>query len=760
MSLRQIENLNEKFDVNLDGSNGAELIVKDYKIEKLIKANIDLAIKEAMEKLNERKSFFSEDELLAETKAQLKERVRLDENLNNVLILNKTDNGDIKERISEFLIKGEIVKSDEKLTSKEFYGFEQTILDYKRQPTDFTQFLLNSFGKGGIGSAIKKWEDKPENYALSGDQRRALEAMLTNEDSYLIVQGHAGTGKTSVMKAYKDILTEAFGNNGNNGYVPVKGLAMTGKAATELEDDSGIESYTVKSFLGSHSGVLKAGNTIIIDEAGLLPTKKLAEVVKIAKEKNCKIVLCGDVKQHGSIEAGGMFKELQERCKTVELTTIRRQKDELLLDAVKSMADKNVSEAFEKLKKEGNIYTISDADKLKANVVSDYTDKLKSALADNFAKDIKAGAVLKMVDISRKDKNKIFRDGLKKSVILTSNDADKDALNNLVREKLKKEGILKTDKNTCRVDCLQPVDMMDFDKKRAKNYKEGDIIKSSAGEKDDKSYKVISTNEKDNFIYAENIATRKIEKINPGVNLDVFKERNKDFCVNDKITFLKDYDNAVKGKDGSRFEIKEGQTAIIKDVSEDNAGSGYIIKAKINGEDVYFNTKNYNAIDYSYAMTSMQSQCISADNVFVYNNGETNYNEMYVDMTRAKKNLKIYTADEEKMINDAKKEQAQEAFSSKSKPDIFKIKPDVPAGKLKTWQDFVNDEKGNKANADLAYTSYLLNKDASKNSIYRKLVSESDVKERHDNPDKYITGVIEEAKKSGNAQHYKKSVTL
>ena len=760
MSLRQIENLNEKFDVNFDGFNGAELIVKDYKIEKLIKANIDMAIKDAMEKLNERKSFFSEDELLAETKAQLKERVRLDENLNNVLILNKTDNGDIKERISEFLIKGEIVKSDEKLTSKEFYGFEQTILDYKRQPTDFTQFLLNSFGKGGIGSAIKKWEDKPENYALSGDQRRALEAMLTNEDSYLIVQGHAGTGKTSVMKAYKDILTEAFGNNGNNGYVPVKGLAMTGKAATELEDDSGIESYTVKSFLGSHSGVLKAGNTIIIDEAGLLPTKKLAEVVKIAKEKNCKIVLCGDVKQHGSIEAGGMFKELQERCKTVELTTIRRQKDELLLDAVKSMADKNVSEAFEKLKKEGNIYTISDADKLKANVVSDYTDKLKSALADNFAKDIKAGAVLKMVDISRKDKNKIFRDGLKKSVILTSNDADKDALNNLVREKLKKEGILKTDKNTCRVDCLQPVDMMDFDKKRAKNYKEGDIIKSSAGEKDEKSYKVISTNEKYNFIYAENIATRKIEKINPGVNLDVFKERNKDFCVNDKITFLKDYDNAVKGKDGSRFEIKEGQTAIIKDVSEDNAGSGYIIKAKINGEDVYFNTKNYNAIDYSYAMTSMQSQCISADNVFVYNNGETNYNEMYVDMTRAKKNLKIYTADEEKMINDAKKEQAQEAFSSKSKPDIFKIKPDVPAGKLKTWQDFVNDEKGNKANADLAYTSYLLNKDASKNSIYRKLVSESDVKERHDNPDKYITGVIEEAKKSGNAQHYKKSVTL
>ena len=760
MSLRQIENLNEKFDVNFDGFNGAELIVKDYKIEKLIKANIDMAIKDAMEKLNERKSFFSEDELLAETKAQLKERVRLDENLNNVLILNKTDNGDIKERISEFLIKGEIVKSDEKLTSKEFYGFEQTILDYKRQPTDFTQFLLNSFGKGGIGSAIKKWEDKPENYALSGDQRRALEAMLTNEDSYLIVQGHAGTGKTSVMKAYKDILTEAFGNNGNNGYVPVKGLAMTGKAATELEDDSGIESYTVKSFLGSHSGVLKAGNTIIIDEAGLLPTKKLAEVVKIAKEKNCKIVLCGDVKQHGSIEAGGMFKELQERCKTVELTTIRRQKDELLLDAVKSMADKNVSEAFEKLKKEGNIYTISDADKLKANVVSDYTDKLKSALADNFAKDIKAGAVLKMVDISRKDKNKIFRDGLKKSVILTSNDADKDALNNLVREKLKKEGILKTDKNTCRVDCLQPVDMMDFDKKRAKNYKEGDIIKSSAGEKDDKSYKVISTNEKDNFIYAENIATRKIEKINPGVNLDVFKERNKDFCVNDKITFLKDYDNAVKGKDGSRFEIKEGHTAIIKDVSEDNAGSGYIIKAKINGEDAYFNTKNYNAIDYSYAMTSMQSQCISADNVFVYNNGETNYNEMYVDMTRAKKNLKIYTADEEKMINDAKKEQAQEAFSSKSKPDIFKIKPDVPAGKLKTWQDFVNDEKGNKANADLAYTSYLLNKDASKNSIYRKLVSESDVKERHDNPDKYITGVIEEAKKNVNAQHYKKSVTL
>jgi phosphoglycolate phosphatase len=68
--------------------------------------------------------------------------------------------------------------------------------------------------------------------------------------------------------------------------------------------------------------------------------------------------------------------------------------------------------------------------------------------------------------------------------------------------------------------------------------------------------------------------------------------------------------------------------------------------------------------------------------------------------------------------------------------------------KPKTWHDFLNDGKGNKEAADLSYAAYLLNKDVSKNSIYRKLVSESDIKERRNNPEKYINNLIDEAKSS------------
>jgi hypothetical protein len=774
MGLLQIESVGNQyaFGPALIDFN-PETFEKNRENAELIKRSIGLAITDAMEKLNERKSFFSDTVLIDEAKEQLKERISSDEKLSKIFKLKDIKNEDIKSVINEFIINGKIVKGDnnEKLTSREYYEFEQTILDYNGKTPHPTLF-----GKKEMNAAIKKWEDSPEEHhrKLSGEQRRALEAMLNNDDNYLIIQGHAGTGKTSVMKAFKDILQELANKNG----VPITGLAMTGKASRELENDSGIKSHTIKSFLGN-PGILLVGNTIVIDEAGLLPTKKFAEVVKIAKEKECKIVLAGDVKQYGSIEAGGMFKELQNRCKTVEITEIRRQrKNESLLDAVTSMANKNVPETFEKLKKQGNIYTISDADKLKAGVVGDYADKLKRDIVDSFAKDIKADAILKMTDISKKSRDDIFSENIKKSVILVSNDTDKDNINDLVRKKLKEEEILKVnEKNTCTVDCLQNRDLLDFDKKRAKNYELNDIIKS-IDEKGEKSYKVVAVDEKNNFIFAENINTKKIEKLSPAANFEVFKETNKDFCVNDNITFLRDYDKAVKGKDGGEYKILEGQTAVIKDISKDKTG-GYIIKAEIGEKEkdvVYFHTKNYNAIDYSYAMTSRQSQCISVDNVFVYNNGgETNYNEMYVDMTRAKKNLKIYTTDENKMINDSKKEQVQEAFSSKSHSNTPKAnlktrndfvidkkenKANLPETNLKTWKDFVMDKEGNKANADLAYTSYLLNKNASKNSIYRKLVSESDIKERHGNPDKYITGVIEEAKKSGKAQYYKKSVSL
>ncbi len=82
---------------------------------------------------------------------------------------------------------------------------------------------------------------------------------------------------------------------------------------------------TVTSFLLKHE--LVEGAVIVVDEAGQIGGRQMSELLRLARERNARVILSGDTRQHGAVEASDALLAIERYSgvKPVELHTIRRQ---------------------------------------------------------------------------------------------------------------------------------------------------------------------------------------------------------------------------------------------------------------------------------------------------------------------------------------------------------------------------------------------------------------------------------------------------
>ena len=123
---------------------------------------------------------------------------------------------------------------------------------------------------------------------LSGEQAGAL-ARITDGRDFGVVVGHAGTGKSAMLGVAREAWEAA-------GY-EVRGVALSGIAAENLESGSGIASRTIASMEhGWQQGrdLLTIRHVLVIDEAGMVGTRQLERVLSHAAEAGAKVVLVGE----------------------------------------------------------------------------------------------------------------------------------------------------------------------------------------------------------------------------------------------------------------------------------------------------------------------------------------------------------------------------------------------------------------------------------------------------------------------------------
>jgi conjugative relaxase-like TrwC/TraI family protein len=156
---------------------------------------------------------------------------------------------------------------------------------------------------------------------LSDEQRAMVRHLLTSGQGVDITVGRAGTGKTFALAAAVELWRE-------QGFTPV-GVALAARAAAELEAGADVPATTVARMLidcdQSDQAPLTFKNVVIVDEAGMVDTRRLERLARHAQASGAKLVLVGDHHQLPPVEAGGAFAALVQTLGAVELTENRRQ---------------------------------------------------------------------------------------------------------------------------------------------------------------------------------------------------------------------------------------------------------------------------------------------------------------------------------------------------------------------------------------------------------------------------------------------------
>jgi Ti-type conjugative transfer relaxase TraA len=185
---------------------------------------------------------------------------------------------------------------------------------------------------------------------LSGEQANAL-AHITDRRDLGIVVGYAGTGKSAMLGLAREAWEAAD--------YEVRGVALSGIAAENLESGSGIASRTIASMehgWGQGRNLLTARDVLVIDEAGMVGTRQLERVLSHAAEAGAKVVLVGDPQQLQSIEAGAAFRSIYERHGGAEIGEVRRQRQDWQRGATRDLANGKAASALDAYRSRGMVH--------------------------------------------------------------------------------------------------------------------------------------------------------------------------------------------------------------------------------------------------------------------------------------------------------------------------------------------------------------------------------------------------------------------
>ena len=210
---------------------------------------------------------------------------------------------------------------------------------------------------------------------LSGEQTDAL-AHVTDGRDLSVVVGHAGTGKSAMLGVAREAWETA-------GY-EVRGVALSGIAAENLESGSGIASRTIASLEhGWQQGrdLLTSRDVLVVDEAGMVGTRQLERVLFQAAEAGAKVVLVGDPQQLQAIEAGAAFRSIHERHGSAEIGEVRRQREDWQRDATRDLANGKTGNALEAYRSHDMVHEAQTREQARGDLI-DRWDRDRQASPD------------------------------------------------------------------------------------------------------------------------------------------------------------------------------------------------------------------------------------------------------------------------------------------------------------------------------------------------------------------------------------------
>lgn len=487
---------------------------------------------------------------------------------------------------------------------------EQTILDEK------TILRLAKEGRG----ACKKFAYAPWEFSnsLNQDQKDAVKHILSSQDKITLVQGGAGTGKTTLMQETAKAIKENTG-------LEVFAFAPTAKASRDVLRKEGFSKADTLQMLLTSQELQQsvAGGVLWIDEAGLVSAKQMKNTLQLAKKLDCRVILSGDSRQHSSVEAGDSLR-LLEKYSGLQMATLKAvvRQSGFYRDAVEQISLGNMEKGVDILdRKLHAVKEIADKSERIAALVSDYlraVEERKTAL---------------VVSPTHKEAN-----------LVTAG----------IREGLKERGLLAGDEK--EVLRLVSLNYTNAQKQHFANYEPGQVIEFSQNTKGvfkmGARFYVISVDDKGKIGLCSNPKAKTpthFLPLNAPERFNVYQADQLPLTVNDEIRITK----GGKDYDGQRL----------------SNGAVYRVTGFTKGGHIKLNNgrmldKEFGFLSHAYATTSHSSQGATVDRVFIAQSAEsfaaTSKEQFYVSVSRGRESVTIYT--------DSKEELKQEIQQSSARP--------------------------------------------------------------------------------------------
>lgn len=594
--IKEYEKTNNKEDVHHNISLRTEIAKKRSSINQGYTKDVRYAVAKSIEHLSERSTVFFAKDILDLSPAFSPGRV------NKLLI---------KRELAKLLKKEVILKGEGKYDKIESQSYTT------RHSLEREKSMINIMksGKGTFKSITtsKIADINLKETDLNEGQKRAAKLILTSKDKISGIQGYAGTGKTYMLSKVRNIIEKISEDNINK--PQIIGMAASGAATKELGKVLGQENVqTLQSLLKTYEGYAKGRGTqegklkvkeefknkiFIVDEASMISSKQLRDLLSIINVFESKVVLIGDSRQLSAVEEGNPFYELQrEGMKTETMNKVVRQKTDHQRSIVYNMYAKNIGTAFKKI---GN--NIVDCSTLNAieNSKSQENSESQESLG---SQDIALATTELFFSFSENKREN--------TIILAQSNLTKDYINEYIRETLITQSFL--GKTNVDITTLVNQNFTIAQKGYIGSYKNNVLLfnKSNRNHNIDKNeYFWIEERSNEHIKLKSTKSLKTItlsseELEGARENIEVYEEKDLGLRKGDKIIFTRKIDN-------TRIPIMNSTFATINDIGKKN------IELLINDKIIDL-PKDHNAfkhIDYGYCRTTHKGQGATAKTAIV-----------------------------------------------------------------------------------------------------------------------------------------------
>ncbi len=208
-----------------------------------------------------------------------------------------------------------------KFTSTTIKAAERRVLMAAEQPAHWTVEPLTTVG-------------------LGEDQTEAVTAICAGDYQIATIIGPAGAGKTTMLTA--------AANSYRTAERPVTVLTLSAAAARVVTEETGLPASTIAAWRVGQVRLPRNG-LVIVDEASMVPTLTLDQLIRVATAYDCRIAMVGDYAQMGAPEAGGLLRDLAGLPGATHMTSVRRFHQPWERDASKQLRqrDRTIADVYE-----------------------------------------------------------------------------------------------------------------------------------------------------------------------------------------------------------------------------------------------------------------------------------------------------------------------------------------------------------------------------------------------------------------------------